>query len=136
MNISSEDLVVSATFRLLLNHAQGKKIQRLKQSLAEVGKVEKCEMDMSFYRCFDSKARRVERRIFIPTNGLGVARLILRFENGVSIPFYTVSTFAELGRFLSDVGSYVTNPEYYKSFSVEETDTLQHFIVVSVKLVS
>lgn len=136
MNVSSKDVVVSATFRLLLNRAQDKKIQELRKALADVGEVEKCEIDLNFYRCFNAKGRRVGRRILIPMNGLGVAQLILHFENGISIPFYAISTFDQLGQFLSDVNYYAPNPEYYKRFSVEETDTLQRFIVISVKLVS
>lgn len=136
MNIPSEGVVVSATFRLLLNRAQDKKIQSLKQALADMGSVERCEIDLDFYRTFDSKGRRVGRRIFIPMNGLGVARLLLHAENGISIPVCTVSTFSELGSFLSEVNYYATNSEFYKSFSVEETESMQHFFVVNVKLVS
>lgn len=132
MNIPSESVLVQATFWLRLNRAQAKKIQGLKETLDNVGPVETCTIDLNFYRSFDSKGLRVGRKKFLPMSGLGVARMLLNFGNGIEVPFYTVSTFADLGRFLADVSTYMRNPEFLKTFTVKRTESLQHFFVVSV----
>lgn len=133
-NIPSEGILVSTTFRLLLNRAKAKKIQLLKQSLADIGEVEQCEVTLDFYRSFDTRGRRIGRKVYISANGLGIAKLVIRTVEGIEIPFHTVCTFRELGQFLSEAGPYMKDSEFSKSFWIEETDTLQNFIVFNMKL--
>lgn len=133
MDINSEGVLVSSTFRLLLNRMRHKKLSKLKTDLASVSNVEHVEMELNFYHAFDARGRRLGRRIVIPTNGLGVAKMTLLFEDEVSISFHTVSTFGELGYFMSGVAPYMSDSKFSKSFSVEETET-QNYIIFKVQL--
>lgn len=133
-NIPSEGIVVSATFRLLLNRAQDKKLRLLKQSLAEIGEVEQCEVELKFYRSFNSKGYRIGRKTYVPSNGTGIAKLVIHTVYGIEIPFHVVCRFSEIALFLSEAVPYMKDSEFRKSFYIEQSETLQNYIVINVNL--
>ena len=89
-NIPNEGTIFSTTFRLLLNNAKAEKIQLLKQSLTALGEVEKCEVALDFYHGFNTKGRRIGKKIYVPSNGHGVAKFMIRTMDGKEIPFHTI----------------------------------------------
>ena len=133
-NIPNEGTIFSTTFRLLLNNAKAEKIQLLKQSLTALGEVEKCEVALDFYHGFNTKGRRIGKKIYVPSNGHGVAKFMIRTMDGKEIPFHTICTFYELGQFMSEAGPYMRNSEFHKSFWIEETKSSQYYIVFKVEL--
>lgn len=133
-NIPSEGIVVSATFRLLLNRTQDKKLRLLKQSLAEIGEVEQCEVELKFYRSFNSKGYRIGRKTYVPSNGTGIAKLVIHTVYGIEIPFHVVCRFSEIALFLSEAVPYMKDSEFRKSFYIEQSETLQNYIVINVNL--
>ena len=130
----SEGIVVSTTFRLLLNRAQDKKLRLLKQSLAEIGEVEQCEVELKFYRSFNSKGYRIGGKTYVPSNGTGIAKLVIRTVYGIEIPFHVVCRFSEIALFLSEAVPYMKDSEFRKSFYIEQSETLQNYIVINVNL--
>ena len=130
----SEGIVVSATFRLLLNRAKDKKLRLLKQSLAEIGEVEQCEVELKFYRSFNSKGYRIGRKTYVPSNGTGIAKLVIHTVYGIEIPFHVVCRFSEIALFLSEAVPYMKDSEFRKSFYIEQSETLQNYIVINVNL--
>lgn len=130
----SEGIVVSTTFRLLLNRAQDKKLRLLKQSLAEIGEVEQCEVELKFYRSFNSKGYRIGRKTYVPSNGTGIAKLVIHTGYGIEIPCHVVCRFSEIALFLSEAVPYMKDSEFRKSFYIEQSETLQNYIVINVNL--
>lgn len=130
----SEGIVVSTTFRLLLNRAQDKKLRLLKQSLAEIGEVEQCEVELKFYRSFNSKGYRIGRKTYVPSNGTGIAKLVIHTFYGIEIPVHVVCRFSEIALFLSEAVPYMKDSEFRKSFYIEQSETLQNYIVINVNL--
>ena len=130
----SEGIVVSTTFRLLLNRAQDKKLRLLKQSLAEIGEVEQCEVELKFYRSFNSKGYRIGGKTYVPSNGTGIAKLVIHTVYGIEIPVQVVCRFSELALFLSEAVPYMKDSEFRKSFCIEQSETLQNYIVINVNL--
>lgn len=126
----SEGIVVSTTFRLLLNRAQDKKLRLLKQSLTEIGEVEQCEVELKFYRSFNSKGYRIGRKTYVPSNGTGIAKLVIHTVYGIEIPFHVVCRFSEIALFLSEAVPYMKDSEFRKSFYIEQSETLQNYIVL------
>lgn len=130
----SEGIIVSTTFRLLLNRTQDKKLRLLKQSLAEIGEVEQCEVELKFYRSFNSKGYRIGRKTYVPSNGTGIAKLVIHTVYGIEIPFHVVCRFSEIALFLSEAVPYMKDSEFRKSFYIEQSETLQNYIVINVNL--
>ena len=130
----SEGIVVSTTFRLLLNRAQDKKLRLLKQSLAEIGEVEQCEVELKFYRSFNSKGYRIGGKTYVPSNGTGIAKLVIHTVYGIEIPFHVVCRFSEIALFLSEAVPYMKDSEFRKSFYIEQSETLQNYIIINVNL--
>ena len=133
-NIPSESIIVSTTFRLLLNRAKDKKIQLLKQSLTDIGEVEQCEIALKFYHSFDAKGYRIGRKIYVSSNGLGIAKMVIHTVYGIEIPFHVICNFNDLSLFLSEATPYMKDSGFRKSFYIEQSETLQNYIVINVKL--
>ena len=134
MNIPSECVVDRAPFRLLLNREQDRKIQRLKESLTDLGEVDKCELQLEFFHGFNTKAYRIGSELRIPSNILGVAKLFIHTMDGNYIPFHVVCTFSDLISFMTAVDPYMSNSKYVKTFQLDETDSPKRFIILDTKL--
>ena len=103
-------------------------------TILTTGEVEKCEVALDFYHGFNTKGRRIGKKIYVPSNGHGVAKFMIRTMDGKEIPFHTICTFYELGQFMCEAGPYMRNSEFHKSFWIEETKSSQYYIVFKVEL--